>query len=61
MTSRQIGCIIQKLTLLKELKMKTFVAFLLGMFVATVGISGVASAVDKMVGKTQTIMKETVK
>jgi hypothetical protein len=41
--------------------MKVFVAFLLGMFVATVGISGVASAVDKMVGKTQTIMKETVK
>lgn len=41
--------------------MKTFVAFLLGMFVATVGVSGVASAVDKMVGKTQTIMKESVK
>ncbi len=41
--------------------MKVFVAFLLGMFVATVGISGVASAIDKAVGKTQTIMKESVK
>lgn len=41
--------------------MKVFVAFLLGMFVATVGISGVASAVDKVVGKTQSVMKESVK
>ena len=37
------------------------VAFFLGIFVATVGISGVASAVDKAVGKTQEVMKETVK
>ncbi len=41
--------------------MKTIIAFLLGMFVATVGVSGVASAIDKVVGKTQTIMKESVK
>jgi uncharacterized protein GlcG (DUF336 family) len=41
--------------------MKLLVAFALGMFVATVGVSGVASAVDKAVGKTQTIMKDTVK
>lgn len=41
--------------------MKTFIAFLLGMFVATVGVSGVASAIDKMVGKTQNVMKESVK
>jgi hypothetical protein len=38
-----------------------FVAFILGMFVATVGVSGVASAVDNVVNKTQTVMKETVK
>jgi hypothetical protein len=31
------------------------------MFVATVGITGVASAVDKAVSKTQEVMKETVK
>jgi uncharacterized protein GlcG (DUF336 family) len=41
--------------------MKYIISFLLGMFVATVGISGVASAVDKAVGKTQEVMKETVK
>ena len=41
--------------------MKVIVAFLLGMFVATVGVSGVANAIDKMVGKTQEVMKETVK
>lgn len=40
---------------------KLIVAFALGMFVATVGVSGVANAVDKAVGKTQTIMKDTVK
>lgn len=39
--------------------MKILLAFLAGMFVATVGITGVASAIDKAVGKTQTIMKET--
>jgi hypothetical protein len=36
-------------------------AFVLGMFVATVGVSGVAQAVDNVVSKTQTVMKETVK
>lgn len=41
--------------------MKILLAFIAGMFVATVGISGVASAVDKAVGKTQTIMKESVR
>lgn len=40
---------------------KLIVAFALGMFVATVGVSGVANAVDKAVGKTQNLMKETVK
>jgi hypothetical protein len=40
---------------------KLIIAFLLGMFVATVGISGVASAVDNVVNKTQSVMKETVK
>jgi hypothetical protein len=40
---------------------KIIVAFIAGMFVATVGITGVASAVDKAVGKTQEVMKETVK
>jgi uncharacterized protein GlcG (DUF336 family) len=41
--------------------MKTLIAFLAGMFVATVGVSGVASAIDKAVGKTQSVMKESVK
>jgi uncharacterized protein GlcG (DUF336 family) len=41
--------------------MKYLIAFVLGMFVATVGISGVASAIDKAVGKTQEVMKETVR
>ncbi len=40
---------------------KILVAFALGMFVATVGVSGVANAIDKAVGKTQEVMKETVK
>lgn len=40
---------------------KLVIAFLLGMFVATVGITGVASAVDNVVNKTQSVMKETVK
>ncbi len=40
---------------------KLIIAFVAGMFVATVGISGVASAVDNVVNKTQTVMKETVK
>jgi hypothetical protein len=40
---------------------KMIVAFIAGMFVATVGISGVASAVDNVVTKTQSVMKESVK
>ena len=41
--------------------MKILLAFIAGMFVATVGVSGVSNAVDKAVGKTQEVMKETVK
>ena len=41
--------------------MKLLMAFLAGMFVSTVGVSGVASAVDKAVGKTQEVMKETTR
>jgi hypothetical protein len=41
--------------------MKLLMAFLAGMFVATVGVSGVASAVDKAVSKTQEVMKETTR
>ena len=41
--------------------MKVLLAFIAGMFVATVGVTGVASAVDKAVNQTQVIMKETVK
>ena len=40
---------------------KLIMAFVAGMFVATVGISGVANAVEKAVTSTQSIMKETVK
>ena len=41
--------------------MRYIIAFVAGMLVATVGITGVASAVDKAVNKTQEVMKETVK
>ena len=41
--------------------MKILLAFIAGMFVATVGVSGVANAIDKAVGKTQSVMKDTVK
>jgi len=41
--------------------MKILMAFIAGMFVATVGVSGVASAIDKAVGKTQEVMKETAR
>ena len=41
--------------------MKIILAFVAGMFVATVGVSGVANAFDKMVGKTTEVMKESVK
>jgi hypothetical protein len=40
---------------------KMIAAFALGMFVATVGVSGVASAVGKAFDKIQEVMKETVK
>lgn len=35
------------------------IAFILGIFVATVGISGVANVADKGVTKVQQVMKET--
>jgi hypothetical protein len=41
--------------------MKLILAFFAGMFVATVGVSGVANGIDKAVNQTQVIMKETVK
>jgi hypothetical protein len=41
--------------------MKLVLAFLAGMFVATVGITGVVSSVDKALGKTQQVMKETAR
>jgi len=41
--------------------MKILLAFIAGMFVATVGVTGVATAVDKAVSQTQQVMKETVK
>ena len=41
--------------------MKVILAFIAGMFVATVGVTGVANAFDKAVVHTQTVMKETVK
>jgi len=37
------------------------VAFLLGIFVATVGISGVANVADKGVSQIQEVMRETAK
>ena len=37
------------------------ISFLLGIFVATVGVSGAASVLDKAVKTTQTYMQESVK
>jgi hypothetical protein len=37
------------------------ISFLLGIFVATVGVSGAASVLDKAVKHTQEYMKESVK
>jgi len=37
------------------------ISFLLGIFVATVGVSGAASVLDKAVKQTQVYMKESVK
>ena len=39
--------------------MKIILAFIAGMFVATVGVSGVANVIDKTVNKTQEVMKQT--
>lgn len=37
------------------------IAFVLGIFVATVGISGIANVADKGVGQVQQVMKEAAK
>jgi hypothetical protein len=37
------------------------IAFILGIFVATVGISGIANVADKGVGQVQQVMKEAAK
>jgi hypothetical protein len=36
-------------------------SFLLGIFVATIGVSGAASVLDKAVKTTQNYMKESIK
>jgi hypothetical protein len=41
--------------------MTHLIAFFLGIFVATVGISGVASVADKGVNQVQQVMKEAAK
>jgi hypothetical protein len=41
--------------------MTHIIAFFLGIFVATVGISGVASVADKGVNQVQQVMKEAAK
>jgi hypothetical protein len=41
--------------------MSHFIAFILGIVVATVGFTGVATLADKGVDKVQTIVKETAK
>ena len=41
--------------------MTHLIAFFLGIFVATVGISGVASVADKSVNQVQQVMKEAAK
>jgi hypothetical protein len=41
--------------------MSHLIAFFLGIFVATVGISGVANVADKGVNQVQSVMKEAAK
>ena len=41
--------------------MDYLISFLLGIFVATVGVSGAASVLDKAVKQSQAYMKELVK
>jgi hypothetical protein len=41
--------------------MSHIIAFFLGIFVATVGITGVASVADKGVNQVQQVMKEAAK
>lgn len=47
--------------LIESIFMGYLISFVLGIFVATVGVGGVASALDKAVQKTQVYMKENVK
>ena len=41
--------------------LSNIVAFVLGIFVATVGISGIANMADRGVGQVQQVMKEAAK
>ena len=45
----------------REFDMGYIISFLLGIFVATVGISGVANVADKGVNQVQQVMKEAAK
>ena len=45
----------------REFDMGYIISFLLGIFVATVGISGVASVADKGVNQMQNVMKDAAK
>jgi hypothetical protein len=47
--------------ILQGTSMGYLISFLLGIFVATVGVSGAASVLDKAVKTTQIYMKESVK
>ena len=46
---------------LQGISMGYLISFLLGIFVATVGVSGAASVLDKAVKTTQIYMNESVK
>lgn len=46
---------------MESIVMGYLISFVLGVFVATVGVSGVATALDKAVQKTQVYMLENVK
>jgi len=45
----------------ESIAMGYLISFLLGIFVATIGVSGAASVLDKAVKTTQAYMKESVK
>ena len=46
---------------MESIVMGYLISFVLGVFVATVGVSGVATTLDKAVQKTQVYMRENVK